>query len=365
MDGRDAPMKHFAATFTAIAWLLAAVSSAAACSSFCLIREGRPYCGQNYDWHLDDGLVLVNKRGLRKRGLVDDPRPAAWTSRYGSVTFNQYGREFPCSGMNEAGLVVIISLLNETRYPEVDERAAVNAPQWIQYQLDTARSVAEVLASDEEIRIRPASNARVHFFVSDRSGQCASIEFLDGEMVAHRGEDLPVRVLTNTAYERSLKWIENYRGFGGDRPLDGRFRGSRFCRTAEHLRQDDGEQDPLAFAFATLDTAAQGSYTKWSVVYDADAAKIHFRTRRADATRVIDLAECDFNIESPVKMLDINADRRGDVTAQLVDYSSQSNRRVVQRALRRGGIRSRLRGSALERVCRYPESCRPAAASDD
>ena len=40
-----------------------------------------------------------------------DPRkakgtPASWVSKYGSVTFNQYGRELPTGGMNEAGLVV-------------------------------------------------------------------------------------------------------------------------------------------------------------------------------------------------------------------------------------------------------------------
>jgi choloylglycine hydrolase len=26
-----------------------------------------------------------------------------WTSRYGSITFNQYGREFPSGGINEKG----------------------------------------------------------------------------------------------------------------------------------------------------------------------------------------------------------------------------------------------------------------------
>lgn len=31
-----------------------------------------------------------------------------WTSRYASVTFNQWGREFPMDGMNEAGLVVAL-----------------------------------------------------------------------------------------------------------------------------------------------------------------------------------------------------------------------------------------------------------------
>lgn len=63
--------------------------------------------GKNYDWHLEFGYLMINKRNVTKTAMqtgtaIDSP--AAWTSRYGSVTFNQYGRESPMGGMNEAGL---------------------------------------------------------------------------------------------------------------------------------------------------------------------------------------------------------------------------------------------------------------------
>jgi len=69
--------------------------------------KGRVLFGRNYDWNFGDGLIFVNKRGVAKTSSgSESPNPAKWISRYGSVTFNQYGRENPTGGMNEAGLVV-------------------------------------------------------------------------------------------------------------------------------------------------------------------------------------------------------------------------------------------------------------------
>ena len=78
--------------------------SASACTTFMLERGGDRVVGKSYDWHMGQGLVLVNKRGVAKQSLPAKPgdRPAQWLSRHASVTFNQYGREFPAGGMNDA-----------------------------------------------------------------------------------------------------------------------------------------------------------------------------------------------------------------------------------------------------------------------
>ena len=63
---------------------------ASACTTFCLRDGGRIVFGKNYDWAVGDGLLVVNKRGVaRKADLSGDPKPASWTSKHGSVTFNQ------------------------------------------------------------------------------------------------------------------------------------------------------------------------------------------------------------------------------------------------------------------------------------
>ena len=75
------------------------------CSTFLCGEGDSLYFGKNYDWNVEDGLLMVNKRGLQKSAAVRQ-HAASWTSKFGSVTFNQYGREWPSGGMNEAGLVV-------------------------------------------------------------------------------------------------------------------------------------------------------------------------------------------------------------------------------------------------------------------
>ena len=96
------------------------------CTTFCLDHGDRPVFGRNYDWTVEDGLVIINKRGVTKASTLGR---LAWTSKYGSATFNQYGREFPIGGMNEAGLVVESMVLLETEYPLPDTRPGRNAPR--------------------------------------------------------------------------------------------------------------------------------------------------------------------------------------------------------------------------------------------
>lgn len=107
-------------------------------------------------------LLMVNKRDVRKMSVVQPPnKPATWKSRFGSVTFNQYGREFPTGGINEAGLVVELMWLDGTKYPAEDSRPAVGGLEWIQYHLDVSANVEELLKNAQSMRI--ASSAPLHF----------------------------------------------------------------------------------------------------------------------------------------------------------------------------------------------------------
>jgi choloylglycine hydrolase len=87
-----------------------------ACTSVCLTTPARVVFGNNLDWFVDDGLLVINKRGVRKQGLWFE-EPPEWTSRYASLTVNQEGREFPSRGMNEVGPVVGEMTLRAGAYP--------------------------------------------------------------------------------------------------------------------------------------------------------------------------------------------------------------------------------------------------------
>ena len=47
----------------------------------------------------------MNRRGLKKTAFSTNSG-LQWVSRFGSLTFNQFGFEFPNGGINEAGLVI-------------------------------------------------------------------------------------------------------------------------------------------------------------------------------------------------------------------------------------------------------------------
>ncbi|MDQ3821243.1 MAG: linear amide C-N hydrolase, partial [Acidobacteriota bacterium] len=160
-----------------------------ACTTFCLKSNGELLFGRNYDWMIGDGLVFVNKRGVMKTATVaNDGTPAKWVSKYGSVTFNQYGRENPMGGMNEAGLVVEVMWLDETQYSTDSSLPAVGSQEWVQYQLDTAATVDEAI--NNAARVRISSDVKIHYLISDRQGRAASLEFLNGRLVVHTGAQL-------------------------------------------------------------------------------------------------------------------------------------------------------------------------------
>jgi len=120
-------------------WIAAFLpQSSHACTTFCLDNDDELVVGKNFDWPIGDALIVVNKRNVSKTASLDPAwigeQPASWTSKYGSVTFNPWGREFSFSGMNEAGLVISgMGLGSATTYPAPDSRPAIDAMQWIQY----------------------------------------------------------------------------------------------------------------------------------------------------------------------------------------------------------------------------------------
>lgn len=311
------------------------VSETLACTTFCLKNRGEVLFGKNYDWMIGDGLVFVNLRNVSKTS-TDKSSPAGWVSRYGSVTFNQYGRENPMGGMNEAGLVVELMWLDETEYPQADRRPTVDTLEWIQYQLDTAGSVDEVLKNAETVRI--SSLVTLHYLVSDKNGNSATVEFLDGKLVAHTGEKLAVAALANDTFEKSWKYASETLDFGGAKPLaqtESSF--DRFTRAAratrEFAKQEKTEAEAVRYAFDVLSNVAQKNGTQWSIVYDQKRAKIHFRSRQSAPVKSVDLKQFDFACEGRVKIFDINTkDVSGDVSKKFIDYTRAANRDLIERS---------------------------------
>ena len=281
------------------------------CTTFVMQDQGRVYFGRNLDWDWENGWVVVNPRAIRKTALVAPGHaPAKWVSKYGSVTFNQFGDEMPFGGMNEAGLVIENMMLDDTRYPVPDARPEIGLLQWMQYQLDTCSNVAEVVATDARIRLeRPTVPAAIHYLVCDAAGDCATIEFLEGKMVCHRGESLPYHALANDTYEKSAAYARAH-PMPADSTSDLRDPSSlaRFTCAATRaagFKASTPEKD-VAYAFKTLKMVHQG--TVWQMVYDVTSRQVYFRTQSNHRQRAVDLKSLDFAHIRAVEFVDIQAD---------------------------------------------------------
>ena len=333
------------------------------CTTFFLNDGDTRVFGKNYDWDVEAGHVLVNKRGVAKRA-ASRVNPAEWISRQGSVTFNQYGREFPCGGMNESGLVIEVMWLDESVYPEPDERRSIGTLQWIQYQLDNCVTVDEVIATDDLLRIVSAGSTRVHYLAADRNGRCASIEFVGGEMIARTGESMPHPALTNNTYDDCIAHLERCEPFGGDTPVGNGY-GSldRFVRAAMSTHEFvEGKDDPAEYAFAILDDAAMNDYNRWRIVYDMNRRKIRFRTSAVLEIREIDAASFDYSCRTPALLLDMGAELEGNVTGLFRPATTEANLALIIISFGDTDMTSDTPRELIEQIASYPESLPCAAA---
>jgi penicillin V acylase-like amidase (Ntn superfamily) len=328
-----------------------------ACTSFLLKHSSGPLMAKNYDWDVAAGLLVINPRGLSKTALVPDgSKPVRWTSRYGSVSFNQYGKEFPLGGMNEAGLAMEVLWLAETVYPDAGDRPSIGTLQWVQYCLDSFRSVGDVVASASELAI--GGPALVHFIACDETGNCAIIEFLDGKVVTRSERTLPLPALTNHTFNESLEYLNRTLGYGGE-PITPEGTGSlaRFARTAKgtHAARSAAGDLPVGDAFSVLSDVAQPDSTQWSIVYDLQKTQVHFRSSGNTEIRTVNLSELDLDCTADPLMIDLQVAGSGDMTSKLVPYSSEKNLQTIEAGLDAKKVSAPAQG-VIETRASYPDS---------
>lgn len=289
--------------------------------------------GRNYDWITGAGMVCSNLRGLQKTSMkTSDGATISWVSAYGSITFNQYGKEFPTGGMNEKGLVVELMWLDETKYPEADGRPAIGVLQWIQYQLDCCATIDEIIATDSKLRITSKDGAPLHYLVADANGNVATIEFLEGKMVVHKGKDLPFPVLTNNTYDQSVKKTNGSNDkYYADNSID------RFANACSMVKQfqSTGINEPVVdYGFKILDRVAQPNWTKWSIVYDITNKKIYFKTAAFTDVKNFSFSTFDLSCTSTSKTFNMNQPAKDNVDSKFKTFTVDEAKPILETAIR-------------------------------
>jgi hypothetical protein len=86
------------------------------------------------------------------------------------------------------------------------------------------------------------------------------------------------------------------------------------------------------YGFKILRTLERG-LTRWSIVIDVNQGRVYFHTNEGRKTKYFDMARLDFSPDTPVKILDVHADLKGDVLDYFVDYSPERNWRAAKEGI--------------------------------
>lgn len=338
-------------------------SASHSCTAFSIKKGDIIFYGENYDWHVKEGLIVVNKRGVKKSPQVfgaGDQITATWISKYGSVTFNTLGREYFHGGMNTKGLLVTGLILRGSQYPQVDSRGAVSHAQYKQYLLDNCSTIEEVMAVQSKIRIYARNqNYPIHFFIADATGQCAVIEFLNGKRVVHKGDNLPTNILSNSEYDLALDYLKEHRGFGGEKNVSQDRTNSldRFVRACTMVQSypSNPSTEPVDYGFEILSSVAQGDRTVWRIIYDVSNMRIYFRTLLNTELQYIDMKSFNFSCDTPSLVLDLTNTLTGDVTPHFEEYTQEVNQEFIMRMADTYNLRGKILNALVTHV--YGLSC--------
>ena len=198
--------------------------------------------GRSMDWSEDMRTNLwVFPSGIKRVGLAG-PDSAQWTSKYGSVVSSIYEMA-SVDGMNEKGLVMNMLYLVETDYGQAAaDHPPLSISLWGQYALDNFATVAEAV---DAMQAKPfqiiAPNlpngeaSQAHLSLSDKSGDSAIFEYINGVLTIHHGKEY--QVMTNSPiYSKQLALNEYWKEISGTVFLPGTARAAdRFARTSFYL----------------------------------------------------------------------------------------------------------------------------------
>ncbi|SHG82200.1 linear amide C-N hydrolase [Chryseobacterium vrystaatense] len=311
-----------------------------ACSVFLL--KGKDHCvvGFNENWKTMPGMIVVNKRDTEKRNISwenlttnQSKYDKEWTSRYGSVTFNLLGYDFPCYGVNEKGLFLVELYLEETTKVFNPAQPNMFWAQWIQYQLDNYKSVQEVvdhLNDGPNIDWWPNA-AGSHFFLSDAKGNTATIALLNGKYKVLTDKDMPMPLLCNNQYKKDFDNAKKFDFLGGTEKFDFTGQGKwedRYNRAYYMLKNYQYDKKPVDYAWNILNSIYAG---EWQTVIDVKNMNLYFRSDLKKEIKTIDIRQLDFSKKASVKFLDIHTERLGKVNDGFQTLTLKKNNEYVEK----------------------------------
>jgi choloylglycine hydrolase len=245
-------------------------------------------------------------------------------------------------GVNEKGLSAhALYLAVEAAFGERDpNREAIGIMQWVQYYLDNFATVAEAVEAQKSatFQIEPlilpnGYPTLVHVSLSDKTGDSAVIEFINGKPQIYH--DRRFTVMTNEpTYDKQIENLKQYRTFGGDKPLPGeRTPSDRFVRAAYYasgLPKPASQKEAAAYMFSVIRNVSvpfglgdpdrpNVASTIFRTVQDLTGQRYYFESTYAPNVVWVDYGKIDFSQGRPEMELRVEEkifSLTGDVTGQ-------------------------------------------------
>ncbi|KIW41957.1 uncharacterized protein PV06_05551 [Exophiala oligosperma] len=175
--------------------------------------------------------IYIFPAGIERNGSVE-ANPLRWTSKYGSMVATMYDK-VTIDGINSAGLTGSILYLGPSDYGARNtSRPGVAIGAWLQYYLDMYDTVAGVVADLNSTNLQVVTATLVtgvssvgHITLTDKSGDNLIIEYLNGQLTIHHGQQYQVMTNDPTYDEQIAIWeywtpMSNYSLPGTGTPAD-------------------------------------------------------------------------------------------------------------------------------------------------
>ena len=292
--------------------------------------NGTTITARSMDWKDDIPANLwVMPRGMQRNGEVGTSS-VKWKSKYGSVVTTSWDIA-STDGMNEKGLAGNLLWLVESTYPTFTKdigQPGIALSLWLQYALDNFANVNEAVAafSKEEFVIVSANIpgtqkfATVHLSLSDRSGDNAIFEYIDGKLAIHH--DRAYTTMTNSPiFEEQLAINTYWKNIPGTVMLPGTNNAAdRFVRATYYINaipKTDNLRVAIPSVFSVIrncsvplgissPTEPNISSTRWRTVSDHKSMIYYFDNVLNPNVVWVEFSKLDFSEKGKVCKLKLD-----------------------------------------------------------
>lgn len=300
---------------------------------------------RSMDWKGDIPANLwVFPRGMERNGEAGTTS-VNWKSKYGSVITSSWDIA-SSDGMNEKGLVGNLLWLVESTYPEFEkdkDQPALAISLWLQYALDNFATVEEAvtaLGREEFVVVSahiPGTEifGTVHLSLSDKTGDNAIFEYIDGKLVIHHDRSY-VTMTNSPIFEEQLAINTYWKNIPGTVMLPGTNRATdRFVRASYYIDaipKTDNTRVAIPSVFSVIRncsvplgissaTEPNISSTRWRTVSDQKNMVYYFDNVLNPNVVWVEFDKLNFDEKARVRKLslDQNENYSGESSAQFKD----------------------------------------------